>query len=642
MATTQAAPEPSSAVDGVLMAVLTKRLEGIVTKMHNTLLRTARSGVINTARDFSCCILTGDCRLLTIGESLPIHTMLGTDVMARTMKDFHPDLRRGDAFLHNSPYHGNTHAADLAVLAPVIDEGGAHRFTVLAKAHQADIGNSIPTTYMATARDVYEEGALIFPAVKVQSDYRDIDDIVRMCMLRIRVPEQWRGDYLAGLGAARIGEREITALAAEVGWDTLEAHVEAWLDYSERQMIAAVRRLPSGTATGRCVHDPFPGTPPEGIPVKATVTVDSDAAMIDVDLRDNIDCVPCGLNLSEACASSSAMIGIFNGINAADVPTNAGSFRRVRVHLRENCVVGIPNHPTSCSVATTNVADRLIGAVQIALAALDDGIGMAEFGSVQTAAQSVISGNDPRPGRGPFVNQLILCDTLGAASARQDGWLLVLDATAAGLCNCDCIEVDELCYPVRIAERSLVTDSEGAGRFRGAPSSRVEIAPVGCSMRAVYLSDGTVYPSQGVRGGLPGAPARNFKRTKSGEHIPADGWGDLELEAGRERDRRIPRWRWLRPAHRTRSAAREARRRRRLCFATARHRRLRRRVLRGGRHRCRRHEAQTPHARCRDNRSRARTPKGGRSHGNVAGPSAIDRQLHGCSFKAAARHDMSE
>ena len=334
MATTQAAPEPSSAVDGVLMAVLTKRLEGIVTKMHNTLLRTARSGVINTARDFSCCILTGDCRLLTIGESLPIHTMLGTDVMARTMKDFHPDLRRGDAFLHNSPYHGNTHAADLAVLAPVIDEGGAHRFTVLAKAHQADIGNSIPTTYMATARDVYEEGALIFPAVKVQSDYRDIDDIVRMCMLRIRVPEQWRGDYLAGLGAARIGEREITALAAEVGWDTLEAHVEAWLDYSERQMIAAVRRLPSGTATGRCVHDPFPGTPPEGIPVKATVTVDSDAAMIDVDLRDNIDCVPCGLNLSEACASSSAMIGIFNGINAADVPTNAGSFRRVRVHLK--------------------------------------------------------------------------------------------------------------------------------------------------------------------------------------------------------------------------------------------------------------------------------------------------------------------
>ena len=29
--------------------------------------------------------------------------------------------------------------------------------------------------------------------------------------MRIRVPEQWRGDYLAMLGAARIGEREIVA-----------------------------------------------------------------------------------------------------------------------------------------------------------------------------------------------------------------------------------------------------------------------------------------------------------------------------------------------------------------------------------------------------------------------------------------------
>ena len=67
------------------------------------------------------------------------------------------------------------------------------RFFVLAKAHQADCGNALPTTYMGHARDVYEEGALIFPAVKVQRDYKDIDDIVRMCRMRIRVPEQWWG-----------------------------------------------------------------------------------------------------------------------------------------------------------------------------------------------------------------------------------------------------------------------------------------------------------------------------------------------------------------------------------------------------------------------------------------------------------------
>ena len=38
----------------------------------------------------------------------------------------------------------------------------------LAKAHQADCGNALPTTYMPFARDVYEEGSLVFPAVRIQ------------------------------------------------------------------------------------------------------------------------------------------------------------------------------------------------------------------------------------------------------------------------------------------------------------------------------------------------------------------------------------------------------------------------------------------------------------------------------------------
>ena len=47
---------------------------------------------------------------------------------------------------------------------------GVHVFTAAAKAHQADCGNANPTTYMPFARDIYEEGGLIFPAVRVQRD----------------------------------------------------------------------------------------------------------------------------------------------------------------------------------------------------------------------------------------------------------------------------------------------------------------------------------------------------------------------------------------------------------------------------------------------------------------------------------------
>src|SRR5262245_15734753 len=258
------------------LAVLSERLESIARRMAHTLHRTGRSGLINTARDLSCCIVSAGHALVTEAESLPSHVLVGPDIMSRTMVEFHPQLRRGDAFLHNSPYHGNSHAADHTIMVPVIDDDGMHRFTVFAKAHQADIGNSMPTTYTGNAVDVYNEGALIFPAVKVQEDYRDIQDIIRMCRLRIRVPEQWWGDYLALVGAARIGGRELLALGGEVGWDTLDRHVQAWMDYSERRMIAAIRRLPSGRRTRVSVHDPFPGTPADGVPIKVTVTVDGE------------------------------------------------------------------------------------------------------------------------------------------------------------------------------------------------------------------------------------------------------------------------------------------------------------------------------------------------------------------------------
>ena len=130
---------------------------------------------------------------------------------------------------------------------------------MLAKAHQADCGNALPTTYMGHARDVYEEGALIFPAVKIQEDYRDIEDIIRMCRMRIRVPEQWWGDYL---GCARRGpDRRARAARArrEVGWDALARYAEDWFDYSEQRMIAAIRRLPNGTVTAHSAARSVPG-----------------------------------------------------------------------------------------------------------------------------------------------------------------------------------------------------------------------------------------------------------------------------------------------------------------------------------------------------------------------------------------------
>jgi len=498
------------------LALLSNRFEGCARAMMNTLLRTARSAILNTARDFSCCILTAGDELLAMAESLPIHVMSGPDLIAAYMKETHPRLRRGDAFLHNSPYHGNSHAADWCVVAPVLDDEGAHRYTVLAKAHLADCGNAVPTTYVADATDVYNEGALIFPCVQVQEDYRNREDVLRMARARIRVPDLWYGDFLALLGAARIGERRLLELLREVGVEPLEQYQRDWFDYSEQRMVAAIRKMPAGSVVREGRHDPVSGMP-DGISVKVTVTVDPKQALVQVDLRDNLDCQPCGLNLTEATARTAAMMGIFTGLGTV-VPPNAGSFRRLRIHLRENCVVGIPRHPTSCSAATTDLSELTASLVALALGDLGEGFGLAQIGRAQPASMAVISGVDPREHGGPFVNQLILAVTGGAGAPRADGWLTILGIGAAGFLFRDSVEIDEMKYPIVVHEQRIIPDSEGAGRFRGSPGAYVEFGPIpGCELDVVYLSDGTYNPSEGVRGGLPGGRASQRKRGRDGE-----------------------------------------------------------------------------------------------------------------------------
>lgn len=251
--------------------------------------------------------------------------------------------------------------------------------------------------------------------------------------------------------------------------------------------------------------------------MKTTVTFDPEARHVTVDLTDNGDSLPCGLNLSEACARTSALIGVFNSIDH-DIPRNAGAFRRVTVKLRAGCVVGIPAHPTSCSVATTNVADRVISSTQCAIASLGDGFGIAEIGAGLPPSVSVVSGRDSGTGK-PFINQIFLGATAGAGAPYEDAWLTYLHAGNAGLSFIDSVELDELYQPILVKARHIVPDIEGPGRQRGAPSLHVEFGPVGCDVEVAFVSDGVLNAPLGVRGG---GAARQYKLDRTGKRVPVD------------------------------------------------------------------------------------------------------------------------
>ena len=164
---------------------------------------------------------------------------------------------------------------------------------------------------------------------------------------------------------------------------------------------------------------------------------------------------------------------------------------------------------------------------------IHDGLGLAECGPIMGASLAVISGTDPRNGNEPFVNQVFLLDTGGAGAATTDAWLTICHAGNSGMCFIDSVELDELHFPLVVRARRIVPDTEGAGRTVGAPAGYCEYGPVaGANLELVYVADGVRNSARGTRGGLDGAPIRNYRRGAEGELTELPGIADVVLRPG--------------------------------------------------------------------------------------------------------------
>ncbi len=241
--------------------VLRRRFEAIIGDMVNALFKSGRSGVLNTAKDFTCSLTDAQIRTLsTAVGGLPLHAA-AIELIPRAVRDkFGADIHPGDCFVNNSGYHGNTHCADFTLCAPVFF-GGKIVFYSIARAHLADIGFPTPTTYGPLSRDVYEEG-LILPCVRIQRDRRDVPEVIDICKANIRAPELFYGDYLACLAAVRTGENAVRELCEKYGVEVVEAFLDQYQKYAEDMAIAAIRKLPAARVEKEAYHDSYlPGGP---------------------------------------------------------------------------------------------------------------------------------------------------------------------------------------------------------------------------------------------------------------------------------------------------------------------------------------------------------------------------------------------
>src|ERR687898_2538037 len=234
--------------DPITVSVLTHRFESIVQEMGEAMLRTAYSQILNSSRDFSTAICDREARLVAQADHVPIHVGAIPWAVESVSKAFDGQVKPGDVYLLNDPYHGNNHLPDLTAFVPVFVEG-AVAFWSINRAHQSDIGGATHGAYNPGASEIWQEGIRITP-LKLYDRGELRDDVLHMLATNVRHSRDFLGDLRAMIGSARLGERRLLRLVDEYGVETLTAAVGEILDSAERLARACVQTWKDGVYQG--------------------------------------------------------------------------------------------------------------------------------------------------------------------------------------------------------------------------------------------------------------------------------------------------------------------------------------------------------------------------------------------------------
>jgi N-methylhydantoinase B len=94
------------------------------------------------------------------------------------------------------------------------------------------------------------------------------------------------------------------------------------------------------------------------------------------------------------------------------------------------------------------------------------------------------------------------------------------------------IEMAELHHPILIRERMLLADTEGAGKYCGAPSLRIAFETFADKLTLMYASDGTINRAEGICGGEPGGAADQYMIDPHGNKNTLPAAAQLTVEPG--------------------------------------------------------------------------------------------------------------
>ena len=497
-------------MDPITIEVTRHKLEGIANEMQSTLLRSSFSPIVKEGLDASAGLFTADGQTLAQACAIPIHLATLIPVLRKMIETFPPGrMHPDDTFLLNDPYTGGTHLPDIALVQPIIVNGRLIAFSA-AMTHHQDIGGMSAGSVPTNATEIYQEG-LRLPPLKFRDAGVINQTLVSIIRQNVRIPDTVMGDINAQLAACLIGARRMTELAGKFGHNALTAMFEELLDRSETMTRQALSRIPAGTYRYVDFLDN------DGIdlnqPIRIEVAVTLSASGIHIDftgtspqVRGPMNCVASG-SLAAACFAIRALTD-------PAIPTNAGCFRPITLHLPEGSLVN-PTEPAPVNARTSTIK-RITGSIISALAeVLPDRVPAPAAGEM-----AVVAFGGRRPDGGNFVTGDLIASGSGA-SAVSDG-VDVIETDATNCMNLPA-EAMEMETPVRLHRVALRTGSGGNGQFRGGLGVEREYEVLVDNVTFTHRGERHFSAARGIFGGGDGerAESRILRRDGTIEIIPS-------------------------------------------------------------------------------------------------------------------------
>src|ERR1051325_1745923 len=382
-------------IDPARFEVVKNALYSAAEEMKIVLAKTAYSPLLKVAGDYSCGIFDRVGNMVAQGSDLPIHLGSMPDAVRAVIAAF-PEVRTGDVFIHNDPYHGGSHLPDVNVVAPCFFGERLLGFGCV-RAHWPDVGSAAPGSYGAVT-EIYGEGRRL-PPVRLYRDGEPDPNVEAIILANVRPPAERRGDLRAQVAANRRAQARLEALARKHGADQLCEIMDAVLDYSERMMRAALAQLPDGEASFTDVFDGdgvlMPGAEDDE-PFTVRLTIRKQGDMIIADFAGSDPAVPGPMNAPLTVTAS----GVYCALKMiADpqslIPPNSGCWRPVIVTAPAGSVVNA-QPPSPVVYANHEISHRVADMVMAAMHRITPNTVMAA--SQGTSAVITFGGLDPRSG----------------------------------------------------------------------------------------------------------------------------------------------------------------------------------------------------------------------------------------------------